>query len=316
MVVTASERESDDHKRGLGEAFSQYLGKLRGVHVEKTRSGQKNIKLLREYEFNQDEEAAATQQVAELVEAVMGLITDDCEGAGRKQKYFVVLLGEALAAKQPELTRIPIIMDPEDAPAPTRESELIHGLTLFKDFAANVMKEYLALAKAAPNMVAANAETAAKLGMALATSTVTAHEWEFKKAELEANARIGVAEVNARIVRSDRMWTTFDHFFDELTPFFDMVAAEFGKEGGMGKGGPTDEEIDQVFGTADPDLAALAKKFTAAKGQEADAFREALKARWAGLGDDAKGIVLQEFSKLEKKRVFAIGAWMKRNGLK
>lgn len=316
MVVVGSERDGEDQRRSLEEAFLTYLGKLRGFHVEKKRRGQKPVRLVRHYEFELDDTVAKQDQAAELAETAWEVAADDAGDASQKQKYEVVLLGEALATKQPELARIPLSVEPQDTPAPTRESELIRALQLSQDFCNNVMREFLNLAKAAPSLVNANAKTAAELGVALATSTTTQHEWEYKKAQLEAEARISLEEVRGRVERSDRMWTTFDHFFEELAPYFDVAAAEFTRAGGgPDKGAPTPEELDAIFGAADPDLAALAKRFVSSKGQEAEALRTALQGRWDALSEEQRQAVMQAFSKLDKKRVFAIGLWMKRNNI-
>lgn len=319
MVLDGAERDSDPNKQALELAFSQYFPKLRGVRVDRIRRGQKKEPLLAHWELDGDGEDEPSRLVAELVAQVLETIANEAAESIKKQKFEVVLLGESLADKPPELTRVAIVIEPEDVAPATRETEMLATISMLRELLRDSAKNYLDLAKISPVLVMANAETAAKLGSALSAASGESAQWEYRRAELEVSARLQAEEIRGRVERSNRMWGTFDDFFEGLKPYLDVAAAEFATPGGNAgprSGGPTPEELDKVFGGADADLAELGKRFVAATGQEADALKQALRDRWAGLTDDDKGVILGEFQKLPRDRILALGLWMKRAGLK
>jgi hypothetical protein len=302
---------SSDVLEKVAAALLPLASKVRSVRIARILRGRKAAYLPNTIETQQEDADAATF-IETLVDAIRKLAEDDTDGA-RRQTYRVDALGEALTATVPPvLVSETFTIERGEELEPTRGSELVAVLTTMRTTVDGLAARYLELAKAAPALIIATAATLTNLSTALATANNGHYEWEYKKVELEAQSRLRHAEIEYGAVNKRRMWDSFDAYWKDLAPFLEVAAELLGGDSGQ----PTEEEIDAIFGAADPDLAVLAKSFLQAKkGIERDAIKAKLQAHFDGLSNGAKVVFMQQLQQIEKSRLMAIGLWMQRNGI-
>jgi hypothetical protein len=310
VVINATEQAGENSTK-LRELLKPLAAKVRGVDIERIRRGKRSAPVSRSVEASLGPDEKPDAFVNELVEEILTLCADEADG--NKTRFKVVVLGEGKTLARPVLADCTIEIEEEVQERSSRESEMVGILSEAKLMLKDAREGYCQLVRVLPPAMTSATELSRELGTALAGAQGSRWEWEYKTEELAANKVLEGLRIQSEERKTDRRWTTIDAFFSRLEPYLDLAAQIYMQSGT--NPAPTEAEIDQVFGAADPEFARLAKAFVAAKGGEATNIGVELKKRWQAMPDSAKAVVLGAVSKMEQARVVTLGLWMKRNGL-